>query len=714
MSETDEPSMDEQTSVFASIDKLEDVQETCIKLSRRRSLTEELRDGARLWLANFRVNAGRWAEAAKGIQSLLDENPRSNDARLRRDLAVAYAHLGRYAEARESLRLAQERMKIADLTEGDAKGKTSLAGEDTPEEEDSLGRKRGMELQFQEAMMNMAIATVEMLAGDYTTALKASSDAFDSTKKMLGAKHFRTLITATLKAWCLAYNGKYVEAEILCLSTYKATTESFARSHLLSLAAMGCLVHIFQCQGRFAEAIGTGLSLDSHSTEWTKMSSRVHLPPTDRMKRLSDLPMLSTYRMKKSIQIYSPSTELMKRPSHMHPQAIHSTFLLATAFLASGDYVTSKLTIDEAVGKSWLSGGLNNPEILRYESEKARALLYLGNIGDAQDQAYLAAVQQFEFYARSYGITDNVITDLNTRIVVRPRTLCLPRINNILTKMLETPISSRLLHPFLVSTLQLLANIEVRKYKLAGRKRDSADLATARAILEKLHNYYANMESRPIVSASSIALDLATLCKEDMSHPDDLSKAVKLFTQAYEDKKSYQGENIDTLCALRQLTIAQCLLDLSTPLDVPIRTTAKAVSHIILKTIQSRLGPAHPETLTSQLWYLTVEQLVPDDDDDSSSSSSRDKVVEDLIKTLSDPRVVKERLVESLFMKRQLASILKGSGRCEKAMALVDDAISELGRAPSTREHHVSWEAIRQMRTIFLELREEMTADDNR
>ncbi|KAI0812979.1 hypothetical protein GGR55DRAFT_591645 [Xylaria sp. FL0064] len=682
MSETDQPSMDKQADYFSSIDKLKNVQQLCTRLSGSHSLRVELRNDARRWLANFRLIAGRWAEAATQIQSLLDENPRSNEARLCRDLAVAYAHLGRYAEARESLRLAQERMKMADLAKGDAKGKTSLAGEDTPEEQNRLGRKQGMELQINEATMNMAIATVEMLAGDYTTALKTSSDVLDLMKKMLGAKYFRTLAIATLKAWCLVYNGKYVEAETLCLSTYKATPQSLGRFHLQSLAAMRCLVHIFQCQGRFAEAIGTGLSLDSLSTAWMKRPSHIH----------------SVY------------TEWMKRPSHIHPQAIHSKFLLATAFLASGDYATSKLTIDKAVAhQAELSQGVNNPEILRYKSEQARALLYLGNISKAQDLAYLVAVQQFEFYARSHGITNHCIIDLSARIEVWPHTLRLRRLNNVLTEMLETPISSLLLHPFLVSTLQLLANIEVRKYRLAGRKRGSPDLAAARAILEALHNYYANMECRPIVSASSIALDLATLCKEEMSHPDDLSKAVKLFTQAYEDKKSYQGENIDILCALRELTITQCLLDISTPYDGPVRTTVKAVSHTILKTLQSRLGLAHPETLTSQLWYLTVDHLIPDDDD--NSSSSRDKVVEDLIKTLSDPRVVKERLVESLFMKRQLASILKGSGSCEKAAALIDDAISELDGAALSSEHNMSREAIQKLRTTFVELKE--TADDN-
>ncbi|KAI1354726.1 hypothetical protein F5Y01DRAFT_302389 [Xylaria sp. FL0043] len=620
--------------------------ENCRKADDSDQWMVELQNRCRQQLANCQLLAGQWAEAAKEIQSLLDENPQRYNARLRRDLAVAYAYLGRYSEARESLRLAQERMKMADLAKGIAKGKTRGRS----------GRKQGRELQTKEATMNMAIATVETLAGDYTTALKSSSDALDLMKKMLGAKHFRTLAIATLKAWCLAYNGKYIEAETLCLNTYKATTRSLGRFHPQSLAAMGCLVHILQCQGRFAEAIGTGLSLDSLATEW------------------------------------------MKRPGHIHPQAVHSEFLLATAFLASGDYATSKLTIDKVVAhQAELPLGVNSPEILRYKTEQARASLYLGNVSEAQGLACLVAAKQFELYARSHDITDHGTIELSKAMEVGPLEKPLPRLNNLLTRMLETPISPLPLHPFLVSTLQLLANIEVRKYRLAGRKRHSADLATARAILETLHNYYATTKSRPIVSASSIALDLATLYKEDMSHPNDLSRAVELFTQAYEDKKSYMGENIDTLCALRELTIAQCLLDISTP-DGPIHTV-KAVSHTILKTLESRLGLTHPETLTSQLWFLTVDHLLPDDD-----SSSRDKVVKDLIKNLSDPRTVKERPIESLVMKRQLASILKASGSCEIAMVLVEDAISKLDEATFSSEHSLSRETVRELRTTFVEL----------
>ena len=105
------------------------------------------------------------------------------------------------------------------------------------------------------------------MVGDYPAALESARQALDFMKTTVGAKHFKTLSTATLKAWCLAHMGRYTEAERLCSNTYKATTRALGRSHPQTLEAMSCLVYVFRHQGRFAEAVGTGLSLVSLFTK---------------------------------------------------------------------------------------------------------------------------------------------------------------------------------------------------------------------------------------------------------------------------------------------------------------------------------------------------------------------------------------------------------------------------------------------------------------
>ncbi|KAI0399683.1 hypothetical protein F4802DRAFT_588431 [Xylaria palmicola] len=605
-------------------------------------------------LAHCWLLAGKWDKAATKIQSLLDEDPGRFNVRLCRDLALADAYLGQYTKARKALELAQKRL-------GDPKDKINSTSEDpdigaqqsTALETTKQASDHQTDHQTRKATMHMDIATVEMLAGDYKKALKFSSDALDSMKRIEGAKHFKTLAIAVLTSWCLVYNGEYIEAEALCLATYKATTQSLGHDHPQSLEIMGCLVHIFRCQGRFAEAIGTGLSLEDFH-----------------------------------------SARLEKYPDYIYPQAIHSKFLLATAFLASGDYATSSKKLDEVV-KLAEANEMKHPEIFRYKSEKARALLYLGNIEEAQDLAFMGVVEQFKLNTWFDG----------TALEVGPHEERLSRLNNILTRLCQDTVSSTTLHPFLASNLQILANIEVRRSRLIGRKDDAVGLAAARGILEALQRYYSNMASRNIVSLSSVNMDLATLYKEYPIHSRGLPKAIALFTQAYEDRKSHMGDNIDTLCALRELTISQCLLDLSypdaatTPLD-----RVKVVSNNILGTLESRLGQTHQETLASQLWYLTVDHLLPDND-----SKRREKMMEDLVNNLSDPLVLKERFIETLLMKRQLAGLLDVTGSREKAGQLIDSAISELDKALMNADKRVE-KTIQDLRKTFVGLKK--TTDD--
>ncbi|KAI1175791.1 hypothetical protein F4777DRAFT_548608 [Nemania sp. FL0916] len=608
-------------------------------------------------LAHCWLLAGQWNKAATEMKSLLDENSNIYNVELRRDLALAYAYLGRFSEARGSLKNLQRQM---------GKGKTKLSRVGTTEEIENQGGKQNSEFQIKEGSVTMASATVDMLAGNYYAALAQSSDALESMKKMMGAKHFKTLAAATLKAWCLAYNGKYVEAETLCLTTYKATTQSLGRLHPQALEAMGCLVYIFQCQGRFAEAIGTGVSL-------------------------RDLLTLTSQQNTDHGIIY--------------PQSVHSKFSLAKAFIANGEYATARQMMDEVVHEAEQIMETKHPDIVRYKTEQARALLYLGHTEKAEGLALSVAAEQLKLYARVQD-TDSDVTDSCTALQNGPREESLSRIDSMLNKMLED--STTTLHPYLVSNFQLLANIEVHKYRLSGRKGGSANLAAARSILLTLQNYSSDTASRDIVSTASIDLDLATLYKEQPTDVGDLSKAVELFTQAYEAKKSCMENNIDTLCVLRELTIAQCLPYLSNPEagDNLISQSVKAVSTSILKTLESRLGPAHPETLTSQLWYLTVDHLNPDND-----RGSIERIMADLIGNLSEPRLAKERFIESMVMRRQLATFLKITDRHEKAIELADAAILKLDEAAEKSEDSVWTETLQDLRMTFVEVKEATDED---
>lgn len=347
----------------------------------------------------------------------------------------------------------------------------------------------------------MAKATIDLLAGNYPKALTASSGALEFIKKTVGVKYFKTLAIATLKAWCLVYNGKYTEAETLCSSTYKATLQALGRRHPQTLDAMGCLVHIFRCQGRFAEVIGTSISLD----------------------------LLAAKGMEENVD----TTYL--------PGRIHAKFQLSISRFANGEYATAELTLDDVVARAENTQaiGKKHPDTLQYKSEQARAALYMGNVDEAWNLAFPVVALQFELYTSSQ-IADR---GMKRRLVKlykevenggRPEQR-LARVNELLDLVLRDA-SLVTLHAFLISTLQLVANIEVCKFQYLGGR---ADLVTARLILTTLHK----ASSTPAivenaVLANSIALNLATLIKEENAPLDDLDNAVELFNEVYESRKS--------------------------------------------------------------------------------------------------------------------------------------------------------------------------------
>lgn len=82
---------------------------------------------------------------------------------------------------------------------------------------------------------------------------------------------------------------------------------------------------------------------------------------------------------------------------------------------------------------------------------------------------------------------------------------------------------------------------------------------------------------------------------------------------------------------------------------------------------------------------------------------------EGLIRNLSDPLVVKERFIETLVMKRQLAGLLKATGSHEEAIKLIDGAIPELYKALASENKSLK-ETVRDLKATFVELKR--TTDD--
>lgn len=299
-------------------------------------------------LTSCRFHAGQWEKAATETRSLIRDSQNRCRVRLYRDLSLVYAHLGQYFEARAALRFANVLARQATIGEN-RREKTAETHIPLSEDQRESERKQGDDLQIKNTGRQVAEATIDILEGKYHAALTTSSEALGSMEKKVGFNHFRTLAIATLKAWCLAYDGQYNDAKTLSLATYQATTRALGPSHPQTLDVMGCLVYVYKCQGWFANAIGTANSMNSLLNEWEA-----------------------------------------ERKSH--PQAIRSKFLLAVALRANGEYTSSKLTIDGAIDDAERIMGKKHPETLRYKYEKARILHALGNASEAWSHSAVRVV----------------------------------------------------------------------------------------------------------------------------------------------------------------------------------------------------------------------------------------------------------------------------------------------------------------------------------
>ncbi|KAM7216551.1 hypothetical protein V8F06_008079 [Rhypophila decipiens] len=718
----------------SGMDDLRDIESSLSTAKLTRAELNHLTYHCRRWMASCELYAGRWRAAAEQMQNLLDEDPKRYHVRLHRDQALAHANLGQYKSARSCLDLAKERASTMKRNpHSNPKGKEPLAGEMGNPNENGHGREKAQAVNTKDERERLAKANslraaqacIDMLAGDYPVALKGASEALDYTKRNVGGKHFRTLATANVKAWSLAYNGKFDEAETLCSATYKANKAALGRNHPQTLDSTSCLIYLYRAQGRFAEAVGTGMSATSMSLHGSDQDMRDH------------------------------------------PQHIHVEFQLAQSFLAYGDYIDSQATFAKLVQRAERVMGGMHPETLRYKAEQARVLLKLGNINTARRLGFSVAVEQFQIYNQNLSRGSSVIANtceslLNGNLNYSSSTR-LSKLATLLGAALDSSCPSTVLHPFLLSTLQLTADIEIRNYQLAGNNIDNNTAALAAAaqnILETLHKYHLGKEQQDAISnpdtttnhlpSTSTALDLATLLKEQpnttANDNNDLSKAIEYYTYGYNTLKNALGENhLTTLLAQRDLTIAQTLQSAAEAEDsLSLLRKVKVVSDCLYKKLDSRLGMLHPETLTMRLWCFTVDLLLChsahqhdpnapqpqatqsespsqastlheencDDNDinrtdtNRQTSNNRDSrtaeeaqcrcnsIWEEINTSLQDPTVIGQRLIESLAMRRQLAGLLSGTGRKNEALVVIDHALGDIERALLVHHDHPDLEEV--------------------
>lgn len=578
-------------------------------------LKTELDFDCRRRLAEVMLHAGRWKDAGTEFEKLRTQSGntgrQSVDFKIIRDLALVYAYLGDYQKGRSYITQARSRLN-------------SQGGS-------SIHRDREERLQLKHSVLGLVESTIDMLSGNYHRALKIVSKSLASLQATLGPRHFRTLEAANIKAWCLVLEGRFADgisdeyrkpladAESLCVSTWRNLAKTLSGRHCLTLNSTECLVRIFICQGRLAEAIGTGELLHKNVTQ-----------------------------------------SLGER----HPQAISSKSQVAAAYLEQGNYRASRSFYEDIYAEAKKILGPNHPRSVKYRCELARACLYHGEIEKAFDIAIKGTTQLIALY----GYNQLSASTLST--------------SPISMRELRGYIANKpnhQLHPDLIYGLQLLAEIELRKHRTKGLE---GDLDIAEQTLKFLAENLSNSSGSASVLKAAVHYDLAIILQEGLPTSNRTSyESIGILEGVVRDRQRLLGDDHpDTLQAHRELSRSQLNQEISdtvnnTDDDIDGREYVSTVESI-WTSLESRYGSQFHHTLHSRLWRWTMLSAFG-----GFQSHEIEEEAQSIGGILSNPEVLTERLIESIWMRNHIAKFLIKFDLLSPAQHLLNSVEQDIEKA---------------------------------
>ena len=539
---------------------------------------------------------------------------------------------------------------------------TELTGQNAASETRMISEKNSpkvAELEAKGHSIYYTSAILDLLWGEYDSALEKSQHALQGMRKQLGRKHFKTLGSASLEAFVLAIKSQYQEAETRCKEILPAMTQELGREHPLTLDTMACLVYIFRAQARFAEALDTAKSL------------------------------------------YKITRDALKED---HPQTLRVRSQLAAAHWSLGEYSSAEQEIQAIVKLSEETCGDFSPDTLRYKSEKANVLCSLGKIDEARNLALEVLRSQRHLYSLSQEKDEQ---PLPVSDALPPN---IEANGNILLKTIDDIRYNGkkfVVHPSLIFTLQVLALIEMHN------PRSESEISLPQRILETV----VSQRETKLGPAHALTLmskyELALVVRENDTDGKGLVKASKEFRHVLEERvKLFGKQHPEVMSVERELIITDCIrgvwedggpakrarkekhysqiertpsvlslqkLDGKDESILPSNLTfeqwsdVENVSFDILHHQEHQLGKYHPETLKSFIWLFIVQLLLHKKRRTDISSPLRD-----ILNRLRHPTVRRERLVEVLRMEEKVALILTEQGHHERAMGVLHEIIEAI------------------------------------
>lgn len=651
---------------------------------------QELVKDLQRWTAVVLLHQGQYKKAVHKFKALLQEaqvdeyrtipdTQRMLRIHVLRDLSLALAHIGPYSQVRNQMNYAKEDLEI--YIQNHESGSHSINDQDSAEavtkliasgtvgiksnaqapladsSSKSLLRKLGVKREY----LRFVQAFIYHLWGFYDKALERCDEAMRGLEERLGRRHMKTLECASLKALLLAKNYHLSAAETCCNQAFQTMRKELGPHHPHTLEATGRLVYIFISQYRLVEATATALSLQTSAKE--------------------------TF-------------------GDDHPQTLNSRLLLCQANLATGDYIDALQRLQALVKASKSFYGEETLITLAHDSMYARALYCAGALKEAGEIAKSTLRRQRRFLSLPSGLeTSTQEICLFSQRLIRDRLEAMDRKEDDLR-----------IHPLFLTMLETMALIELSK--------TDPDRASARGILGCCWRWKSRIltEDHPLTLAAEYEFAMAFEDEGD-DNDETLQRQQHLRHILLRRISMLEDTHPDVLTAKRELIIINCTLGVwrELPTTAEARSNSHAIggafddgsmlpdvavtgktmddetwavaeseSQRIFSMHKMQLGATHPETLKSHLWLFQVQVQLGRDVETQTC-------IKGLLSELRGKRLLRQRLVDSVRIRHQMALALLDSGHLRQAARILHEIPEELKATPLDKDQFFS-ETLEQLR----------------
>lgn len=642
-----------------------------IPTNQKRELVQDLKR----WIAVVMLHQGQYKNAFLEFEAMLHDGQLDDSwttpgvsrilrIHVHRDLSLALAHLGPYSHVREQIKSAEEELENyiknqesilhsidvqtpaeaeTDSTDWGAVGIKSKAQALTEGKfSKSLQRKLAVKREY----LHFVQAMIYYLWGFHDKALERCEEAKRGLEERLGGRHMKTLECASLRALLLAKNYQLSAAETCCSQTLHTMRKELGPRHPHTLEATGRLVYIFTSQYRLAEATATAVSL----------------------------------------QMYTKKTF-----GDEHPQTINSRLLLSQVKLATGDYIDALERLQELFQVSKSFYGDENLITLTHKSAYARALYHAGALKEAEEVAKVTLRKQRRFFSLPNGL------ETTTReICLTSQQLISDRL-----KAMDRKEDDLRIHPSFLSTLETIALIELSK--------TDPDRASGREILGCCWRWKSRILGKDHAFTLAAEYEFAMAFEDEGDDNEESLKRQQHIRHIYLSRiATLEDTHPDVLTAKRELIIINCTLgvwrvlpttvdarlgvyggersgddgsmltdmvDTGKVMDDETWALVESESQRIFSMHKMQLGGTHPETLKSHLWLFELQVQLGRDVETQTCMRS-------LLSVLQESKLLRQRFVDSVRIRHQMALALLYSGHLRQAARILHQIPEEMKATP--------------------------------